>query len=116
MKNQVIVREEKNVKVSIDVFIKKQGENFIAYCPALEVSSYGATRKEAKAMFEEALQIFIEETTAMGTFEKVLLELGWKLQLKPVAKFTPPSIRELSKNDSSLLTLRGIKEEIAIPI
>ena len=32
---------------------------YVAYCPALELSSYGDTEAAAEAAFEESLQFFI---------------------------------------------------------
>ncbi|KXK54001.1 MAG: hypothetical protein UZ07_CHB004002639 [Chlorobi bacterium OLB7] len=59
----------------------------MAVCPALDVSSYGDTMEEAKNAFEEALEIFIEETVDRGTLEKELLRMGWTLSAK---EYRPP--------------------------
>ena len=105
MRKEVIKTDGESVKVLLNIIIKKEGDYYVAYCPALEVSSYGKTKKEAHKMFNEALEIFIEDTHSKGSFEKVLLQLGWKLQQKPVVKYTPPRMKET-----------GIMEEIAIPL
>src|ERR1017187_2406754 len=105
MRKEVIKTDGESVNVLLNIIIKKEGDYYVAYCPALEVSSYGKTRAQAHKMFNEALEIFIEDTHAKGSFEKVLLQLGWKLQQVPVVKYTPPK-----------LTAKGIMEEIAIPL
>lgn len=108
-------REGNTIKVSLQVMFYEEGDYFVAYCPALELSSYGETNKTAKSAFENALTIFLEETMSRGTLEKELLSLGWVLQKVPEAKYKPPSlnIKELmaAKLRPSLIT-----ERISIPV
>jgi len=56
----------------------KEADTAVVYSPALEISGYGKTHKEAEDDFHNAVKIFIEETTAKGTLEKALQTLGWK--------------------------------------
>jgi len=51
------------INVSLDVAIIKQGNYYIAYAPALELTAYGKTIKSARKDFEQVLEIFFEETT-----------------------------------------------------
>ena len=80
----------KNIKVGVNVFILKEDDLFVAYCPALELSSYGETKDEAKESFKQAMHILIEDTQRKGTLEKLLLSLGWTLRLKPNVSYQPP--------------------------
>jgi len=110
-------REDNTIKVSLQVMLYEEGDYFVAYCPALELSSYGENNKDARSAFEDALTIFLEETMSRGTLEKELLSLGWVLQKVPEAKYKPPSlkttIKELmaAKQHPSLIT-----ECISIPV
>lgn len=79
------------VTVQVQVKILKEGDYLVAYCPMLELSSYGKTPEAAKQGFEGAMRIFIEETTKRGTLEKELLSLGWTLRQKPSCEYQPPS-------------------------
>ena len=94
MKKQIITRRKNSFKVEVAIFISKEGEAFVAYCPALELSSYGDSEREAREAFEESLEIFVEETTKSGTLEKVLLKLGWTLQQIPKMDYRPPQLSE----------------------
>ena len=60
----------------LTVAIEKDGDYYTAYCPELELSSYGASEPETIESFREALQIFLEETDRKGTFGKILSEIG----------------------------------------
>lgn len=75
------------VQVNIPVSVFREGKQFIAYTPVLDLASYGDTYEEAKRRFEEVLEIFFEETMKKGTLEEVLLEFGWQ---KVKNRWSPP--------------------------
>lgn len=75
----------------VQVFLVPEGEQVVAYCPALELSTYGDSPADAESAFAEVLESFVKDTQAKGTLETILLELGWKLQRKPVVNYEPPS-------------------------
>lgn len=77
------------IRVNLPVFFIKQDDQWVAYCPPLEVSSYGDTEEEAKAAFEDALEIFFEETDRRGTLERELLRMGWTLAS---SAYYPPAV------------------------
>lgn len=74
---------------NLPISILREGKSFVAYSPALELSTASDTFEGAKTMFIEAANIFFEEISAKGTFEQVLLELGWK---KGVNQLMPPIV------------------------
>lgn len=65
------------IQARVPVIMMKEGKRFVAYTPALDLSTSGRTFEQAKKRFEEAVQIFIEETTQRGTIERVLENYGW---------------------------------------
>jgi predicted RNase H-like HicB family nuclease len=116
MKKQTIVRKKNFFKVEIAVVISKEYDLYVAYSPALELSSYGDSEKEAMEAFDDALAIFIEETTKNSTLEKVLLRLGWILQQVPKVEYRPP---QLSEEELFRWMKSGaqniVREQIALP-
>lgn len=110
MKN-TILKNHNRIKVSIEVVLGQEGEYTVAYCPALDFSSYGKNEVDAKKAFNEALEIFFEETNANGTLEKFLLKQGWQLQQIPEPKYIPP------KNNQNYFggTVRKYNEPVSIP-
>lgn len=74
---------------NLPVTFLKEDEQFVAYTPALDLSTAGKTLEEAKKNFTEAVEIFFDEIVAMGTLEDTLLDLGWK---KKNEDFIPPVI------------------------
>ena len=80
-------------KVRIDfnlpVSFLKEDKRFIAYTPVLDLSTSGKTYKEARRRFEEAAQLFFEETLRKGTLDEALQDLGWQ---KREARWQPPVV------------------------
>ncbi len=62
--------------ITIQIQLMKEGETVVVYSPVLDLCGYGQTAEEAKKDFDNALKIFVEETTKHGTFERALEELG----------------------------------------
>ena len=60
------------------VNVLKEGKKFVAYTPALDLSTVGDSLEEVKCNFEEAVNLFFEETVEMGTLEQAMEELGWE--------------------------------------
>ena len=49
-----------NVKISVSVFLFKEGEVYIAYCPSLDLSGYDVTEENAKVDFEYMLKDWLK--------------------------------------------------------
>ena len=70
------------ISFNLPVTITKQGRRFVAYTPALDISTSGTTEKKVKENFFELVNVFLEELHTMGTTHDVLTELGWKKSQK----------------------------------
>lgn len=73
----------------LPVIITKQNRRFVAYTPALDISTSGKTEKEVKKRFVELASVFFEEIVEANTVDDVLSELGWK---KVQKSWTPPKV------------------------
>ena len=74
---------------NLPVVIMKQDKHFVAYSPALDLSTVGKSEKDAQRMFVQAADIFFEEIIQAGTANEVLSDLGWK---KVQQKWNPPQV------------------------
>lgn len=74
---------------NLPISILREGKKYIAYTPALDLSTSGNSYEQAKKRFNEIIQIFFEEIIKKNTLEEVLLDLGWQ---KMQAKWTPPIV------------------------
>lgn len=73
------------INLPVSIFI--ENKHFIAYTPALDLSTTGKSFEEAQKRFDEVVQIFFEELADKGTTNEVLTNLGWK---KVASKWNPP--------------------------
>ena len=75
--------------INLPVTIFREGKSYVAYSPALDLSTCAPTYKKARANFSEIVQIFIEELVEMGTLDEVLKDLGWQ---KIKSNWQPPVV------------------------
>jgi len=61
-----------------DVHIFKEGAMFVAYVPALDVSSCGHTDEEARRNIRDAVRGFLAVSAEMGTLDEILREAGYE--------------------------------------
>lgn len=66
------------LEFKIPVSFLREGKKYVAYTPALDLSTSGRTYEEAKRRFSEIVSIFFEELIKKGTLDEVLRDLGWK--------------------------------------
>jgi predicted RNase H-like HicB family nuclease len=116
MKRQTIRKAKSAVEVQVDVVLLKEGDYYVALCASLNVSSYGITKEEAREEFDEALQIFINETDRNGNLEKELLRFGWLLQQRPMPSYKPPRLSVFPEAAAFKKSKLRFKEKIAIPL
>jgi hypothetical protein len=64
---------------SFDTHIFKEGDAYIAYVPALDVSSCGATDDEARRNIRDAVRGFLSASADIGTLDEILREAGGKV-------------------------------------
>lgn len=86
----------KSFFVSLPVQIIRQGKKYIAFTPALDLSTSGLSETQAQKRFDELVHIFFEEIIEAGTLDEVLKELGWEKQDK---SWQPPQIVAQRKFD-----------------
>jgi hypothetical protein len=77
------------LQFNLPVSILREGKKYIAYTPALDLSTSGDNYEQAKKRFEEIVNVFFEEIIKKGTLEDVLTNLGWK---KVQTSWKPPIV------------------------
>lgn len=76
-----------NLDVNLSVSIFKQGKVYVAYTPALDVSTYGNSIEEAQKNFDELVEVFFSEFDDARSLSNVLECMGWT---KSKSVWTPP--------------------------
>jgi len=65
-----------NLQFNLVVSIFKEGNYFIAYSPALDLSTSGNSFEQVRSRFKEIANIFFEEVSKKGTLKTVLRNLS----------------------------------------
>ena len=98
------MKKAHQISVSLPVQFIKEGNVFVAYCPALDISTQGDTFEEAQKMFDELVRVYIAELIKMGTLEEVLLSCGWVKE--PTKKTWKPPSFDFIKEDHHQVNIR----------
>ena len=67
-----------NIEYNIQIW--KEGEDFVAHAMPLDVMSSGETVEEARHAVYEAVELFLETASEMGTLTQILEESRYKLK------------------------------------
>lgn len=74
---------------NLSVVFLREGDSFVAYSPALDLSTSASSFEKARSRFVEAVKLFFDEIIKKGTLDEVLQELGWQKHNK---EWQPPLI------------------------
>ena len=77
-----------------DTHIFREGETYVAYAPALDVSSCGATDEEARRNIRDAVRGFLAASAELGTLEEILEEAGYR---RDGDRWIPPEFVSLDR-------------------
>ena len=64
-----------DIQFTTDIF--KEGTQYVAHTPELDLSSCARTETKARENLIEAVRLFLEEAGNMGTLEQLLQESGY---------------------------------------
>lgn len=91
-----------NIDINISVYLFKEGDNVIAYCPSLDLSGYGATQKQAKDSFTIVLKEYLDYGLQQGTLTKDLLNHGWTFNGKITNE---PKINQMLQHNTTFKSI-----------
>ena len=69
-----------NIKISVSVYLFKEDNAYIAYCPSLDLSGYDTTEESAKTDFEYNLKDWLKTQSENKTLKKDLEQHGWSME------------------------------------
>ncbi|MDE5850977.1 MAG: hypothetical protein K2H38_12625 [Muribaculaceae bacterium] len=98
------------LKVSLDLYLFWEDGCCIAYSPALDMSGYGATEKEAKDSFSIGLEEYISYGLSKHTLVKDLREHGWKVRSFKQRKMSAPTFDSLLRSNDTFRDILENKE------
>lgn len=80
------------LKFQLQISFIKEGDQYVAYIPALDLSTSGHTLKQAQKMVKEIADIFFDECIKKGVLKEVLRGLGWRKTTASKGGWIPPQL------------------------
>lgn len=106
-----------NIKIAVIQF--KEDDAVIVYCPALDLSGYGASDDEAKHSFQTVLLEYIRYADNKGTLDADLKSHGWT-RLKPKSpSMISPAMTDLlatNENFSQIFNTKPAYQKFDLPM
>ena len=72
--------EPTTVEVLLPLLMWKEEGQFVAFTPALDLSSCGDSEKQALSNFREAVELFVETALERNVLKEILESLGWRFE------------------------------------
>ena len=66
-----------DIEVSVSVYVFKEKDIYIAYCPSLDLSGYNITEESARKDFEYMLDEYMRHQIQNNTLQQDLVRHGW---------------------------------------
>lgn len=100
-----------NMTFDLQMYLFKDEDSYVVYCPSLDMSAYGNTEEQAKKSFEDILAITVQYWINKNTLVKDLQKHGWKIKSKNQKKIKEPSFSELYTMNQTFRELVDSKKE-----
>ena len=84
--------------VKLSVYIFKEDNAYISYCPSLDLSGCGNDIKEAKDSMKETLLLYLDYTISKNTLLRDLRKHGWNVRGIKQRKIKAPKFDDLLHN------------------
>jgi len=115
MNNKIVKHGNQFVEVQLGVLVFQESDSFLAYCPALNLSTYGDSINDAKEAFEDVIKCYLEDCAKMGTLEKDLRAHGWEMHMQVGhVRVNPP--KEVDLNIPAGMLRQQFNEQFRIPV
>lgn len=108
--NSIIIGKRK-VSISVSVYLFKEGDVHIAYCPSLDLVGYDITEESARSDFEFILTDWLETQVSNGTLQADLSQHGWKLSHSGGVE---PSLADMLSTNEEIIRVSNMPEYLKI--
>ena len=76
----VFSKTKGTLEVSVSVYVFKENDVYVAYCPSLDLSGYDRTEEDARRDFEFHMQEYFNFQVLHDTLHKDLTRHGWEVK------------------------------------
>lgn len=115
MNNKIVTNGKKYVEVQLVVLVLQESNTFIAYCPALNLSTYGDSIADVKEAFDDLITSYLEDCARMGTLDSDLKAHGWNMSYG-IGTVTVSPHKEVNLNIPAGVLKQQFNEQVRIPV
>lgn len=105
-----IIRKNGRISVFLEIYTFKEGDIYYAYSPALDLTGYGNTEKEAKESLDITLCGYMDYCISNNTLKKDLLSHGWDVRSEKQRKIPAPSFDRLLRTNATFRNILKNKD------
>ena len=98
------------LKARLSVYSFTEDNMHIIYCPALDLSSYGATESDAMRSFEQTFSMHFSYCLNKDTLFDDLKAHGWIVRSKKSKDLKAPSLEDMMRSNDTLRDILNNKE------
>lgn len=95
-------KKNNGIFIKLSVYVFKEDNAYISYCPSLDLSGCGNDINEAKDSMEKTLMIYFDYALNKNTLLKDLRNHGWNVRGVKQKKIKAPKFDELLHNEDFL--------------
>ncbi len=117
-----IVEPGQNISYDLALVLFEEDNVAFCFCPALDITGYGDSEKEARKSFDITLREYFDYTVKEKTLKKDLTRLGWHFSRGIKRKAVPPQFSELINKDEDFKRIidtypvKTIHKSIVFPV
>ena len=110
-----------SIKLSLPLIVFQEDNTYITYCPALDLSGYGNSEREAYDSFNIVMGEYFLYTTRKNTLADDLRKLGWIVKNSKTKPMRPPELSKMLETNKDFnrifnkFPFKKIDERILVP-
>jgi hypothetical protein len=120
--NAEVVTTKGALNAKLELYIFKEGNLFVVYCPSLDLSAYGRSEEEAKDEFGHVFRLHITYCINQQSLEQDLIKYGWRISGTKQKRIVAPSIQQMLITNDMLKDIifnknyQKVSQPVQIPV
>jgi len=91
----------KGTSIKLPLISFEEGGATICYCPALDISGYGYSEKEAMDSYKYVMAEYLDHSIQKDTLQKDLKRMGWHITTNLRKNIIPPPVTMLLEHNTN---------------
>lgn len=100
--NAELITNKGTVRANLELYIFQENNMYIIYCPALDLSAYGKSEKEARNEFSNMFRLHLTYCVNKNSLEQDLKKYGWVVRGKKQKQIKAPTVQQMLETNNTL--------------